>query len=127
MGIHQTYIKTYYILMNEKLRNIDEIKCVFSFSEFSLKNIIFHVCETYIRIFTGVLSDFCFLNSACTQNLRESLSNCNVKTDNYVYNKQKIQDFILWYENYHISQVATATHEIFIFIPLNENKSCTYR
>jgi hypothetical protein len=27
---------------------------------------------------------------------------------------------ILWYENYHISFVATATHEIFIFKPLYE-------
>jgi hypothetical protein len=26
----------------------------------------------------------------------------------------------LWHENYHISLVATATHEIFIFIPLDE-------
>jgi hypothetical protein len=40
------------------------------------------------------------------------------------YDKQKIQVFslntafifILWYENYHISLVATATHELFIFI-----------
>jgi hypothetical protein len=28
--------KVYYILINEILRNIDEIKCVFSFSVFSL-------------------------------------------------------------------------------------------
>jgi hypothetical protein len=53
-----------------------------------------------------------------------------------VYNKQKIQVFfsintefifILWYENYHISLMATATREIIIFIPLDENKSCIYR
>jgi hypothetical protein len=35
--------------------------------------------------------------------------------------------FLLWHGNYHISLVATATHEIFIFIPLDENKSCIYR
>jgi hypothetical protein len=35
--------------------------------------------------------------------------------------------FILWHENNHISLVATATHELFIFIPLNKNKSCIYR
>jgi hypothetical protein len=29
-------LKIYYILLNEILRNIDEIKCVFSFSVFSL-------------------------------------------------------------------------------------------
>jgi hypothetical protein len=44
-----------------------------------------------------------------------------------VYNKQKIQVisiitgfiFILWYENYHISLVATATCDFF-FKPLDE-------
>ena len=30
---------------------------------------------------------------------------------------------LLWYENYHISLVANPTREIFIFIPLDENKS----
>jgi hypothetical protein len=46
--------------------------------------------------------------------------------------KQKIQVFainigyffILWYEIYHISFEATATHEIFIFIPFDVYKSC---
>jgi hypothetical protein len=33
----------------------------------------------------------------------------------------------MWHENYHISLVATATHEIFIFIPIDENKSFIYR
>jgi hypothetical protein len=87
------------------------------------------------RIFTGVLPEYFLLKSASAQNLRESLSNCNVKKEKNVYNKQKIQVvsintrfiFILWHENYHISLVATATHEIFIFIPLDENKSCIYR
>ena len=77
------------------------------------------------RIFTGVLPDYFLLNSASTQNLMESLSNFIAKKEKNVYNKQKIQ--VLWHENYHISLVATATHEIFIFIPLDENKSCIYR
>ena len=29
-------------------------------------------------------------------------------------------NFIFWYENYHISLVAMVTHEIFIFIALDE-------
>jgi hypothetical protein len=32
----ETCIHIYYILLNEILRNIDEIKCIFSFSVFSL-------------------------------------------------------------------------------------------
>jgi hypothetical protein len=92
--------------------------------------VYFHFC-----IFTGVLPDYYLLNSASTQNLRESLSNFNIIKEKNVYSKQKIQVFsintqfifILWHKNYHISLVATATHEIFIFIPLNENKSCIYR
>jgi hypothetical protein len=85
------------------------------------------------RIFTGVLPDYFLLNSSSTQNLSESLSNFNVKNEKNVYNKQKIQVFsmiflfVLWHENYHISLVATATLEIFIFIPLDENKSCIFR
>jgi hypothetical protein len=79
-----------------------------------------------LRFFTGVLSDYILLISASTQTLREDLSN--------VYNKQTIQVFFyntgfivtLWYENYHISLVATATHEIFTFVPLDENKCCIY-
>jgi hypothetical protein len=47
-----------------------------------------------------------------------------------LYNKQKIQVFslvkgfifILWYENYHISLVAT----VFIFMPLDENKHVVF-
>jgi hypothetical protein len=35
--------------------------------------------------------------------------------------------FILWNENYKISLVATATPEIYISIPLDENKTCSYR
>ena len=33
----------------------------------------------------------------------------------------------MWYENYHISLVAIATCEIYIFIPLDEYKSRIYR
>ena len=35
--------------------------------------------------------------------------------------------FISWYEIYHISLMAIATCEIFIFKPLDENKSGIYR
>jgi hypothetical protein len=57
------------------------------------------------------------------------------KKEKNVYYKQKIQVFsintwfifILWHDYYHISLVATATHEILIFIPLDEYKSCFYR
>ena len=33
----------------------------------------------------------------------------------------------MWYEHYHISLAAITTREIFIFTPLNENKSHIYR
>jgi hypothetical protein len=39
------------------------------------------------------LPDYFLLNSASTQNLRESLSNFNVQKEKNVYNKQKIQVF----------------------------------
>jgi hypothetical protein len=45
------------------------------------------------RIFTGVLPDYFLLNSASAQNLREILSNFNVKKEKNVYNKQKMQAF----------------------------------
>jgi hypothetical protein len=35
--------------------------------------------------------------------------------------------FILWCENYYILLLDTATHEIFSFIPLDENKSYIFR
>jgi hypothetical protein len=37
----------YYILINEILRNIDEIICVFSFSVFHFKKFIFNCSKTY--------------------------------------------------------------------------------
>jgi hypothetical protein len=57
------------------------------------------------------------------------------KKEEIVYNKKKIQvlslntglSFIFWYKNYHISLLAIVTHEIFITIPLVENKSFIYR
>jgi hypothetical protein len=89
------------------------------------------------HIFTGVLPGYYLLNSANTQNLKGSLPNCNVKKkEKNVYNKQKIKVFFFykyrinfhkWYENYHISLMATVTHEIFIFILLYENKAYTYK
>jgi hypothetical protein len=94
---------------------------IFHFRIFTVKKIFFTAVNHIFRIFTGVLPDYFLLNSANTQNLREILSNFNVKKKN-VYNKQNIQVFFLWHGNYHISLVAIAIHEIFIFIPLDENK-----
>jgi hypothetical protein len=45
------------------------------------------------RIVTGVLPDNFLLNSASTQNLRESLANFYIQKEKNVYNKQKIQVF----------------------------------
>jgi hypothetical protein len=77
----------HYILINEILRNLDEIKCVFSFSVFSLLKFICTAVKHIFRIFTGVLSDYFLLNSASTQNLWESLSNFIAKKEKNVYNK----------------------------------------
>jgi hypothetical protein len=52
------------------------------------------------RIFTGVMPDYFLLNSASTQNLRESLSNFNVQKEKNVYDKQKIQVFFYKYMIY---------------------------
>ena len=35
--------------------------------------------------------------------------------------------FNLWYENYHYFLMPIKTHEIFIFIPLDENKPHIFR
>jgi hypothetical protein len=52
------------------------------------------------------------------------------KEERNLYDKQTIQVFfsintgfiiILWYGNYHISFMATATHKIVIVLPLDEN------
>ena len=36
-------------------------------------------------------------------------------------------NYVVWYDTYHISFLAITTREIFIFTPLNENKSRIYR
>jgi hypothetical protein len=92
------------------------------FSFFHCKNLFCTAVKHTFRIFTGVLPDVFLLHPANIQNLRKSLSNSKKK---YIYNKQKIQffstntgfHFILWYENYHISLVSTATHEFFFHMP----------
>jgi hypothetical protein len=61
----------------EILRNNDEIQCVFTFS-------YFHRC------LAGLL-----LNPANTQNVSGSHSNCNVKKEKQIYNKKKIQFFLI--------------------------------
>ena len=51
---HNIYI--YYILKNEILENIDEIKCVFFY--FHCKNLFFTAVKHIFRIFTGLLPDY---------------------------------------------------------------------
>jgi hypothetical protein len=60
-----------------------------------------------LRFFTCVLPEYFLLDSADIRNLRASLQTCNVK-------KRKKSN-------------NTAALEIFIFIPLDKNKSCIYR
>jgi hypothetical protein len=104
----------------------------------------FH-CKKYFSLQWNIFSVFFFhwclaelLSSKFSQYIKfkeKSFKWLCVKKEKNVYNKQKIQVFfmntglifILWYENYHISLVATVTHEIFIFISLDENKSCINR
>jgi hypothetical protein len=83
-------------------------------------------------IFTVVLPDYFLLNSGNTQTFRgEVFQNIMFKRERKIYDKQNIKAFfarntgfifILLYENYHISRVATATHELFIFISLDHYK-----
>jgi hypothetical protein len=109
---------------------------IFIFRIFTTKKkIIFIVVKHIFCIFTCILPDYFPLYSAKLQNLRESLSYCDVKKEKRIYNKQIIQIFstnpefcfILWYENYHVSLVAVDTREISIFIPLYENRYCICR
>jgi hypothetical protein len=80
----------YYTHINEISRNIDARKCVFSFCVyFHSKQLFFNIVKHIFRFFTCLLPIYFLLNTAITQNIRESLSNCNVKKN--VYDKQKIQ------------------------------------
>jgi hypothetical protein len=42
----------------------------------------------------------------------------------YIVNRQFI--FVLKIQDLHVLSSCTATHEIFIFIPLDENRSCKF-
>jgi hypothetical protein len=48
----------YYILINEVLNNSDEIKCVFTFSIFSMKKFVPTAMKHTFRIFSVVLWDY---------------------------------------------------------------------
>jgi hypothetical protein len=54
---------------------------IFIFRIFTGKNLFFTAMKHIFRIFTGVLPDYFLLNSASTQNLRESLANFNVQKE----------------------------------------------
>jgi hypothetical protein len=92
-------------------------KASFHFSYLNCKCLFFTAVKYIFRIFIGVLPDNFLLISAKNNILREVL-----------LKKLKFSSiytgflFILWYENYHISLVTAATHEIFIFITLDEKK-----
>jgi hypothetical protein len=60
---------------------------------------IFFIAVKHIfRIFTGVLLNLFLLNPTNTQNLRESISNCNVKGE--IKEKSSLGfSFSWWYEN----------------------------
>jgi hypothetical protein len=68
---------------------------IFIFCIFTAVKHSFRIFTAVKHIFTGVLSDSFLLNSANNCPIckikGESLSNCDVKNEKNVYNKQKIQ------------------------------------
>ena len=110
----------------------------FHFPYFHCKNLFFTAVIHIFRIFTDLQPDYFLLTFSSININFPFIFNYTLIIQNdrkYIINKKFkffhiniLFIFILWYENYHISLVVMiATHEIYIFISLDENKSCIYR